>query len=127
MFYPQSMMQYGGAIRVTNEQEARNYPVAPGNSVLFIDASQPFVYAKTMSLTPYEAPRFEKFRLVREEDSANQPPANAGNAPTGASAGAQARESGEAVQFVSRKDFDALRVKIDAIEDFISKNGKQGE
>lgn len=126
MFYPQSM-QYGGAIRVTNEQEARNYPVAPGNSVLFIDGTQPYVYAKTMSLTPYEPPRFEKFRLVREEDSANQPPANAGNAPTGASAGAQARENDPGVQFVTRKDFDALRAKFEAFEDFISKNGKGAE
>lgn len=119
MFYPQSM-QYGGAIRVTNEQEARNYPVAPGNSVLFIDGTQPFVYAKTMSLTPYEAPRFEKFRLVKEDGQGVPPTQTPENL-------AHARESDSGGQFVTRKDFDALRAKIEAIEDFIAKNGKQGE
>lgn len=120
MFYPQPM-QNNGAIRVTNEQEARNYPVAPGNSVLFIDSTQPYLYAKTMSLSQFDPPRFEKFRLVREEDTATPSPIPSGNAPTGASAGAQARESGGAVQYVPRKDFDALRAKIEAIEEYIAK------
>lgn len=29
--------QFGGFVSVRNEMEARNYPVAPGNSVMFRD------------------------------------------------------------------------------------------
>ncbi|MBO4284272.1 MAG: hypothetical protein J5958_06595 [Clostridia bacterium] len=113
--------QSGGAIRVNNEQEARNYPVAPGNSVLFIDGTQPRLYAKTASLSPVDPPLFEVFRLVREENPQTQSPIPDPNAPTGARAYAQAREDGEAIQFVPRKDFDALRAKFEALEELIQK------
>lgn len=109
----------GGAIRVRGEMEARSYPVAPGISVLFIDETQPYVYAKTMSLTPYEPPRFEKFRLVKEDEQGVAPTQTAENL-------AHARANDSGVQFVTQKDFDALRAKIEVIEDFIAK-GKEGD
>ena len=36
--YPQYQQQNNGFIRVQSENEARMYPVAPGNSIIFIDA-----------------------------------------------------------------------------------------
>ena len=54
-------------IHVNSEQEARNYPVAPGNCVQFKDDTKPVIYIKTMSFNQFEAPLFEKYKLVKEE------------------------------------------------------------
>lgn len=61
-------MQNNGLILVRSEQEARNYPVAYGNSVTFKDETSPFVYTKTMGFSQLDRPVFEKFRLVKQED-----------------------------------------------------------
>ena len=47
----QQQIQNGGFISVRNEQEARNYPIAPGNSVTFKDENMPYVYVKTMGFS----------------------------------------------------------------------------
>lgn len=63
---PQTI-QNSGFVSVMNEMEARNYPVAPGNSITFKDENQPFVYVKTMGFSQLDRPVFERFRLVKEE------------------------------------------------------------
>ena len=65
-------IQNGGFIPVSSEEVARNYPVAPGNSVTFKNENAPYVYTKTMGFSQLDRPIFEKFKLVREEDD---PPA----------------------------------------------------
>lgn len=60
-------IQNGGLVSVRSEDEARNYPVAPGNSVTFKNESAPFVYTKTMGFSQLDRPVFERFRLVKEE------------------------------------------------------------
>lgn len=55
-------------ISVRSEEEARNYPVAPGNSVTFISETQPYCYTKTMGMSQFDRPRFEKFKMVKEEE-----------------------------------------------------------
>lgn len=85
-FYPQQN-QTNGFVSVRNEMEARNYPVAYGNSVTFKDENAPYVYTKTMGFSQLETPRFEKYKLVKEEpdlthtdtlnDQANKTPAYA--------------------------------------------------
>ena len=64
----QQQIQNGGFIPVPSEDYARNYPVAPGNSVTFKDEKQPYVYTKTMGFSSLDRPVFEKFRLVKEEE-----------------------------------------------------------
>ena len=64
--HPQQI-QNGGFIPVRSENEARNYPVAPGNSVTFKDESAPYVYTKTMGFSQLDRPIFEKFKLVKED------------------------------------------------------------
>lgn len=59
----------GGFVRVRNENEARMFPVAPGNSVTFIDEVQPYCYTKTVNMGQLDRPIFEKYRLVKEEDN----------------------------------------------------------
>lgn len=56
-----------GFVRVQNENEARLYPVAPGNSVSFIDENLPYVYTKTVDTSQLDRPKFEKYRLVKED------------------------------------------------------------
>lgn len=62
-----AQVQNGGFVTVRSEAEARAYPVAPGTSVTFKNESAPYCYTKTMGFSQLEAPKFEKFRLVREE------------------------------------------------------------
>lgn len=76
-YYPQmpqmSQMQQmqpqfsNGFISVRSEMEARNYPVGLGNSVTFKDENAPYVYTKTMGFSQLDIPRFEKYKLVKEE------------------------------------------------------------
>ena len=62
-------IQNGGFISVRNETEARNYPVAPGNSITFKDETSPYVYTKTMGFSQLDRPIFERYKLVKEESS----------------------------------------------------------
>lgn len=63
----QQQIQNGGLVSVRNIQEALNYPIAPGNSVMFKDENSPFIYVKTKGFSQLEEPIFEKYRLVKEE------------------------------------------------------------
>lgn len=64
----QFQIQNGGFVSVPSEEDARRYPVAPGNSVTFKNENAPYVYTKTMGFSQLDRPLFEKFRLVKEED-----------------------------------------------------------
>lgn len=55
-------------VRVRSKEEAKNYPVAPGNSVTFINESAPYCYVKTMGASQLDRPIFEVYRLVKEDD-----------------------------------------------------------
>ena len=63
----QPQIQNGGFVSVRNENEARNYPIAPGNSITFKDETAPYVYTKTMGFSKLDRPIFEKFKLVKED------------------------------------------------------------
>lgn len=54
-------------VLVRNEAEARNYPVAYGNSVNFKDENAPYLYVKTMGVSQFDQPVFEKYRLTKED------------------------------------------------------------
>lgn len=69
MSLPQQQPQFGGFVSVRNEMEARNYPVAPGNSVMFRDETGPYIYSKSMGYSQLDTPRFDKYRLVKEDDT----------------------------------------------------------
>ena len=55
-------------IRVRSKEEAMNYPVAPSNSVTFINEAAPYCYVKTMGASQLDRPVFETYKLVKEED-----------------------------------------------------------
>lgn len=62
-------IQSGGIIPVRSEMEARNYPVALGNSITFKDETSPYIYTKTMGFSQLDIPKFDKYKLVKEEVS----------------------------------------------------------
>lgn len=69
--YPQpqtnNQIQNGGFVSVRSEEEARNYPVAIGNSVTFHDETSARVYTKTMGCSQFDRPVFKKYKLVEED------------------------------------------------------------
>ena len=73
----QMPIQNGGLVSVHSEAEARNYPVAHGNSITFKDENAPYVYVKTMGFSQLDRPTFDRFRLVKEEaETAVEPAIN---------------------------------------------------
>ena len=64
---PQQTVQSGNLISVHNEEEAKMYPVAPGNSVTFKDENTPYIYTKTMGFSQLDRPVFERYKLIKEE------------------------------------------------------------
>jgi hypothetical protein len=70
-FQQTNQIQSGGLVSVRSVEEAYNYPVAPGNSITFKDETQPYVYTKTKGFSPLEQPVFEKYRLVKVDETNN--------------------------------------------------------
>ena len=68
----QMQIQNGGFMVVPSEDMARTYPVAPGNCVTFKIEGKPIVMEKSMGFSQLEAPRIDKYRLVREEEAVNE-------------------------------------------------------
>lgn len=98
----------GGLVNVRNETEARNYPVGYGKSVTFKDETAPYVYTKTMGFSQLEQPRFEKYRLVREDaETPNNAVENAKteNLPT----------------YAEKAEIEDVRAEIKALKDDIAK------
>lgn len=62
-------IQTSGFIPVPSEEMARNYPVAPGNSVSFKNENAPYVYTKTMGFSQFDQPIFKKYKLIEEEEA----------------------------------------------------------
>ena len=92
----QPQIQNSGFILAPNEEYAFNYPVAPGNSVSFKDENKPYVYVKTMGLSQFDQPTFERYRLVKEEDPVATPQ------PAG--------------EYALKSDLDAIRADIETIK-----------
>ncbi len=103
----QPQIQNGGFIQVHDENEARNYPIAPGNSVTFKDENAPYVYTKTMGFSQLDRPIFEKYRLVKEDDiqaAQNQPVSVANSQQT------------NNIDYALKTDLAALQEEIDVLK-----------
>lgn len=104
----QMPIQQSGFVRVQSENEARMYPVAPGNSVTFIDENAPYCYTKTMDMSQLDRPKFEKYRLVKEEDTPIP-------AKTGAESPSNPTQENTA-DFALKSDLTAIWREIDALK-----------
>lgn len=92
--------QNGSFIPVPSEEFARNYPVAPGNSVTFKNENAPYVYTKTMGFSQLDRPIFEKYKLIREEDTPDA---------------SESRQNQSKIEKVDNSSLDELKAEIDKI------------
>ena len=120
----QKPVQSGELVFVQTEEEARNYPVAPGNSVTFKNVNEPYFYTKTMGFSQLDKPEFKRYRVLEDETVQEVPKTvpKTGETPQGIDLSAYALKS----------DFTALRAEFDALKDDICKNNvkivkKKGE
>lgn len=122
-YYPYSpYMQYqpqqqASFIRVQNEMQAREWNVAPGNSMTFIDDNAPYCYTKSMGMSQFDSPVFKRFRLV-EEEPAQSIQNNAGTA----SNDSQVNLS----EYMTKAEFEPFKALLERIEkEFYNESAEQ--
>lgn len=96
-------IQNGGLITASSEDYARNYPVAPGTNVLFLDANLQYLYSKTMSHSPLDQPTFEKYRIIKEDSTPEQ------------------KDETPAPECVSRTEFDDLLNEVKSLRNELNR------
>ena len=106
-------IQHSGFVLVQSEQEARAYPVAPGNSITFKDETAPYCYVKTMGFNQLDRPTFERYRLVKEDTPSETP-----ETPT---KGGNSSES-NSVTYDTKREIGAIWREIDALKAQIEKS-----
>ena len=98
-YYPQQ--QQSSFVHVQSENEARSYPVAPNNSVTFIDENRPYLYTKTADASQLGGCRFEKYRLEKEATEGSN---------------GFSKEGYNYSDFATKQQIEALEKKINALE-----------
>jgi hypothetical protein len=91
----------GGLIWVDNEEQAKNYLVAPNNVVPMFDKNSPQMYIK--SADGAGMPTFKKYKLTDFEEADNAP-----KTPT-------EHKCNCGDKFVLKKDFQALQIEFDTL------------
>lgn len=104
----QPAIQQSGFVPVPSEQVARNYPVAPGNSVTFKDENAPYCYVKTMGFNQLDRPTFEKYRLVKEDSQ---------NIDENTPKTENDTKDGNDTKYALKSDLDAIWCEIDALKE----------
>jgi len=104
-FQQPMQIQNGGFVSVRSIDEARNYPVAQGTSVTFKDELAPYVYTKTQGFSQLDRPIFEKYKLIKEEDTPQI----------------------EQPQYALQSDIESIKQQIGLLAEAIGTLTKQGE
>ena len=60
-------IQDGGFVTIPSEEMVYNYPVAMGKCVTFKVEGKPIIIEKSMGFSQLDAPKIERYRLVKEE------------------------------------------------------------
>lgn len=102
-----------GFVRVQSEEQAREWKVAPGNSVTFINDTAPYCYTKSMGLSQFDTPVFRKFRLEEE-------------AVTEARKSPNLEQSEKEYNYLTPDDIEPIKAKIKQIEAFMEEIRKEG-
>ena len=89
---PQNPVATGGVQWVSSEQEARGYLIAPNSAVALWDSTAPTVYLKQSDASG--KPTLKIYDLVERAETPRTAP------------------QGKSVEFVTRKEFDALAVLV---------------
>lgn len=114
-----------GFVRVPSEDVARNWTVMPGTSVTFLDENQPYCYTKTVGISQLDGSKFEKYRLVKEEDAAPDMPERRENAPHRD----EQHGGGSVSEYALKTELEALAGDVDAlrrvVEGIVAKAAKK--
>ena len=103
-------IQNGGFMMTPNEDMARTFPVAHGTSVTFRDENLPYIYCKTLGFSQMDLPIFEKYRLVKEEES---------DSP------AQKPDTAESPSYITKSEFEAVRNELRELKDIVDNLRKE--
>lgn len=109
----QKPVQSGELVFVQTEEEARNYPVAPGNSITFKNVNEPYFYTKTMGFSQLDKPEFKRYRVL-EDETVQEAPKTTAKAD-------DASQSVDLSAYALKSDFVALRAEFDALKSDICK------
>lgn len=103
----QQQQQQGSFIHVQSETQAREWTIAPGSSVTFIDDNAPYCYTKSMGFSQFDAPVFRRFKLVEED--ASQSAQNTQKQPS---------ESSEVnlSDYITKAEFEPFKAIIEKIQ-----------
>ena len=116
-YYQNTSQQYqNGFISVRSEEEARNYPIAPGNSMTFKNESAPYIYTKTMGFSQLDRPTFDKYRLVKENAFLTSPEAHTE---------AIKEEVINVSSYAEKSEIEAIRKEIDSLWEYIKSMEKE--
>lgn len=77
----QPQMQNSGFMLAPSEEYVNSYAVAPGNCITFKIEGKPLILEKSKGFSQLEAPRIDRYRLIKEEqpepvDNVNNPTVN---------------------------------------------------
>ncbi len=101
---PQIPIITGGLIYVDNEEQAKNYLVAPNNAVPMFDKNKPLMYVKASDGAGM--PNFKKYTISEYEENNNL--VNAPKTPV-----EHTCKCGD--KFISKEDFSAVEGKIQEV------------
>lgn len=104
----QPQIQNGGFVSVHSQKEALDYPIAPGNSITFIDENAMKCYIKTKGFSPFEPPKFDTYKLVKEnatETSEKLPSDGVSDSQT------------NSIEYATKEQFDALSARIERLNE----------
>ena len=106
-YYPQYQamqqpQQQSALIHVQSEQQAREWSVSPGSSLMFIDDNAPYIYTKTAGNSQLEPCVFKVFQ-VSEIGGQNAPKT------------ATEEKSISIPDYVTRAEYEAIMAQIDDI------------
>lgn len=104
---PQNPIAQGGVQWVSGEQEARNWMIAPNAAVALWDSTAPTVYLKQADASG--RPTLKIYDLVERAETPRTAPQEKG------------------VEFVTRKEFDALAALVGEIKGNTTKEGGSNE
>ena len=104
-------------VPVMNENIARNFPVAYGNTVVFKDEREPCIYIKSMGYSQLESPVFEKYVRESQKEPISAPQENNPNTLSIDDLKAEIKALKGEIDALKEKIDKPKRVKKEIIED----------
>lgn len=108
---PTTPIQDNMIVSVQSEQDARNYLVAYGHSIIFKDENKPLVFYTKTAISQFEPPVFKIYDLVeRTQETPVNAPENV--------------KSMDLSTFVTKDEFGALQKELQALKQALGEGDK---